>query len=132
MEGAMKNRAQRQQEAIEQAIESRGVAVVHVTVIANDGTYLDGEVHNAAEEVIAVDAAIHAGAGKVIDGLHYPGVEAASGHLDERHRGTPSVTPGHQNTNDPSLRILKAAHLDERIFSASSSSSPVQTGTPIE
>ncbi|MBI5608361.1 MAG: hypothetical protein HY902_05725 [Deltaproteobacteria bacterium] len=128
----MKTKVQRQQVAIAQAIESRGVDGVHVTVIANDGTYLDGEVHNAEEEAIAVDAAIHAGAEKVIDGLHYPGVEETVGHLDERHRGTPSVTPQHQNADDPGLRILKAAHLDERIFSASSSSSPVQTGTPID
>lgn len=127
----MKHKAQRQEEAITQAIESRGVEGVHVTVIANDGTYLDGQVHNAEEEAIAVDAAIHAGAEKVIDGLSYPGVEHSGGHLDERHRGTPSVTPQHQGADDPGLRILKAAHLDERIFSASSSS-PVQTGTPID
>ncbi len=128
----MMHKVERQQEVITQAIESRGVDGVHVTVIANDATYLDGEVHNAEEEAIAVDAAIHAGAEKVIEGLHYPGVETVAGHLDERHRGTPSVTPQHSNPDDPGLRILKAAHLDERIFSASSSTSPVQTGTPID
>ncbi len=127
----MSNKTERQQQAISQAIASRGVQGVHVTVLANDGTYLDGEVQSAAVEAIAVDAAIHAGAEMVIDGLHYPGAEDDCGHLAERHRGTPSVTPAHHEGVDPGLRILQAAHLDDRLFSASGGGS-LQTGTPID
>ncbi len=109
--------------AIAEAIAARGVTGVAVSMSAQDSSaYLVGEVHSAAEEAIAVDAALEAGATRVQDGLHYPGAEKAAGSLVPRPQ-THGV--------DPALDILRGAHLESRTFDASDVVG-VRTGTPID
>lgn len=108
---------------IEHAIEARGVVGVEVTMDPNDPTaYLVGEVRNATEEAIAVQAAIDTGVVRVTDALHYPGSEKSASHLGFHH---------HQHTGDPALDILTAVNLEWRVFD-SPAAEPVRTGTPID
>lgn len=110
-------------EEISKAIEERGVRGVEVSADGHDPSiYLDGDVRNATEEAIAVEAAIEAGAERVVDNLEYPGAEHHVAHVSGEI---------HAHTGNPVLDILRGANLGGRVFDATQTP-PVRTGTPID